>query len=315
MEPGPFLHALHRELVRLGIARHLAVLLGLGLQGQDFLGVGHLQALPAHIMGVRKVVDATDAAAAHFARLRPVVVQAGPVGPGLEGDVIPQIVLGRILDALHQAVVQGAPEVVALLPSHLADLAHRPQAQLRMALVAPRFLALAALGHIARQRAVVLRVEIDIDRVLIQLLVAQEDAAGHPATVHDMPPVAVGVGAVSLETVDHGQDGAAHHLAPGRRLPILQDDHATEHPVGLDQAQRCVVAFETLQGAGIGVDDFQRLGFFAGLGALPGLPHVLFAAALGVCVLSVPGHYCVGTGHPVAILRISWRHHARQHGK
>ena len=237
-----------------------------------------------------------------------------PISPGSVQSLY-QIVLGRILDALHQAVVQGAPEVVALPPGHLADLAHRPQAQLRVALVASRLLALAALGHIAQQRAVVLRVEIDIDRVLIQLLVIQEDAARHPAAVHDMPPVAVGVGAVSLETVDHGQDGAAHHVAPGRRLPILKNHHAAEHPVGLDQAQRRVVAFKTLQGSGVGVDDFQRLGVLAGLGALPGLPHVLFAAALGVCVLSVPGHYCVGTGHPVAILRISWRHHARQHGK
>ena len=159
--------------------------------------------------------------------------------------------------------------------------------------------------------------EIDIDRVLIQLLVVQEDAAGHPAAVHDMPPVAVGVGTVGLETVDHGQDGAAHHLAPRRRLPILQDDHAAEHPVGLDQAQRRVVAFETLQGAGIGVDDFQRLGVLAGLGALPGLPHVLFAAALGLGVLSVTGHDLEGTGHLVgAVLGQGRRQQAgRKQGK
>ena len=299
MKLDAFFHAFHRELVGLGVACDLAFLCRLGLQGEELLGIGHLQPLPAHIMGVREVVDAADPAAAHLPWLRPVIVQAGPVGPGLEGYVVTQVVLGRILDALHQAVVQGAPQVVALFPGHLADLAHRPQAQLRVALVASRLLALAGLAHIAGQRAVVLRVEIDIDGVPIQFLVVQEEGGGHPAAVHDMAPVAVGIGAVGFELGHHGQKGAPHHLAPGRRLPVFQEDHAAEHPVGLDQAQRRIVAVKTLQGAGIGVDDFQRFGVFPGLGALPDLPHIPFAASLRPRVLPVAGHHLVGTGHPV----------------
>ena len=77
------------------------------------------------------------------------------------------------------------------------------------------------------------------------------------------------------------------------------------------------MAFETLQGAGIGVDDFQRLGVLAGLGALPGLPHVLFAAALGLGVLSVTGHDLEGAGHLVgAVLGQGRRQQAgRKQGK
>ena len=124
MQLDTLFHTSHLELVGLGILLYFSVLLGLLLQVEQLLGVRHLQALATHIVLIGQVIDTADVAAAHLARFCPVVVESGTVGPTLKGHIVAEVVTGGILHALHQPVVESAPQVVSLLPRHVANLTH-----------------------------------------------------------------------------------------------------------------------------------------------------------------------------------------------
>ena len=124
MQLDTLFHTSHLELVGLGILLYFSALLGLLLQVKQFLGVRHLQALATHIVLIGQVIDTADVATTHLTGFRPVVVESGAVGPSLEGNVVAKVVTGSILHALHQPVVESAPQVVSLLPRHVANLTH-----------------------------------------------------------------------------------------------------------------------------------------------------------------------------------------------
>ena len=172
-----------------------------------------------------------------------------------------------------------------------------------MALVPPCLLALPRFADVSGQRAVVAGVQVDIDGVIINRLVIEKYTAGHPAPVHDMAPVAVGIRTVGFELVDDRQESPPDHRAPLRSLMLLQENHSPKQPIGLDGTKWGIVPVEPLQDTGIGVDDYQRRLRLTGLRGLPGLPHVPLASALRPGILPVAGHHLVGTGHLVAVLR------------
>ena len=102
---------------------HFAAALGFLLQSQELFGVGHFQAFLADVVLVGFVVDVPDQSSSHGARFVPFVVESRAVCPGLEGDVVAQVVARAVFDAEHESVVQGSPEVITLFFSHLADVA------------------------------------------------------------------------------------------------------------------------------------------------------------------------------------------------
>ena len=309
-----FLHTLHAEGAALGVLADFSSSLSLFSQSQNAGSVRHLQSAAAYVVAVGLSINVAHDTALHGARLRPVAIEPGAVGPRVERDVVTQIVACRIFDAAHEPVVERTPEVVALLPRHLALVTERTQTELGMGLVATCFLTLPHSIDIMRQRTVVVGVEIIIHGGTVEGAVLQKDAASHAQTVDNGTPVAVGIRTVGLETLHHRKHGPTNHGRPLGRLLFAQQRHCPHQVVGLYGAERCVVAVEALKSGGIGVDDGQCRRRLTFLGKVQRSPHVTFAACLRGSVLAVAGHHLVGAGHLVRHLCHSAVYDRQQQG-
>ena len=118
MQLNSFFDTRHSHLTALPFALRLA------LQRQYLLCVWHLLPLHLHIMVVGLLVNVPQLATSHLSRFRPVAVKSRQVLPRLEGNTITQIIASRVLKAFHQAVIECAPQIIALRPRHLADVGH-----------------------------------------------------------------------------------------------------------------------------------------------------------------------------------------------
>ena len=293
MQLGPFLYAWRTCLAA------FTPFLGFSLQGEHPLGVGHLHPPPLHIVLVGEFVDVPQASTPHFSGCCPIVVKASAVCPCLKGYVVPEVVSRSVFKSLHQAVVQCSPQVIALLPSHFADVCEGFKAQLGMVLVAPRLLALACFADVVGQGPVVVGRQVIVNSGAIDGCVLKVNATRHAQAVDDGSPVSIGVWTVSLELLHHGKQGTAHHLVPLGGAMGFHQGHGPYKVIALDGAKRRIVAVEPLQRRGVGIDDFKGLFLMPFLRTRKGSFHVALASALRVAVLSVAGHHFVGASHAV----------------
>ena len=165
--------------------------------------IGHFEAFASHIVVVRQLVNVPKFSARHSSGRSPVVVQACAVGPCAKRDLVAQIVFGRVFKSFQQAVIECAPEVVALSPGHLASLCKGFEPELNMSLVASCLLTLAQFVYIAGQRAIVVGMIEIIQGGSIQRAVFEVYGRRHAHTVYNGSPVAVGVGRICFELVQY----------------------------------------------------------------------------------------------------------------
>ncbi len=179
---------------------------------QHALGIRHRHAFAADIVVVRYLENRHIAATSPLGNGRPFAVFACDVFPLFERYIFAKVILGNILEAFHQAVVESAVEVVALLPRHLADGCHSSDAKHAVRLVASALLDLPGFtAYIIRYGAVVFGVQVEFDGLVIHLAVVPKYGKRHICLGNDRPPVAVGICFAAIECVHYREKDIAQH--------------------------------------------------------------------------------------------------------
>ena len=106
-------------------------------------------------------------------------VFSSPIDIGLEIDTVSQVVSCRVFETAQQTVVRRAVKIEPLLPRDLASIAHVPEAEQSMLLVASAFLTLTVFVNVMSEPAIASAVKIVADGAFKELTVVTENGNGH----------------------------------------------------------------------------------------------------------------------------------------